>query len=217
LKPAISKPGTFLRSLGHVFQYSYRIVRYRSFNVNLNTKEFWDKKLGSKGDFWRDAHYRHLSDVFPRDKKLSLMDLGCAIGDGPRYLKGEFDNLDITGADISTVAIDKAKNLNDKNNYIVLDILKDEIPEHYDYITIVETLEHFENPFFIVDKCLNKCETLIISVPYTEDYEGKIDFVDEHRYAFNEKTFEEYNSRVLKITDFMKETGGKCIIYEIKS
>jgi 2-polyprenyl-3-methyl-5-hydroxy-6-metoxy-1,4-benzoquinol methylase len=183
----------------------------------LNTKDFWERKLASKGDFWRDAHYFELLDYLPKNRNFSLFDLGCAIGDGPNLLKRTISGAEITGADISEIAIDKAKKKNDGNRYIVFDVLKDKISEKYDFITIIETLEHFDDPFFIVDKCLMSCkESVFVSTPYTQNYSGKIDFVDEHRYAFNERTFEKYNSRVLKITDFMKETGGRCIIYEIK-
>ncbi len=217
LKPGGSKPQAFIRTLGRSFQYIYRIVRHRSFNVNLNTKEFWNKKLSEKGDFWRDTHYRELFDIFPKDKPFSLLDLGCALGDGPRLLKKIYKSAEITGADISEAAINKAKSRNEEIDYIVLDILKDKIPKRYEYITIIETLEHFDDPFNVVDKCLKMCDkALIISTPYTADYSGKIDFVDEHRYSFNETTFENYNARVIKITDFMKETGGKCILYEIR-
>jgi hypothetical protein len=92
----------------------------------------------------------------------------------------------------------------------------DSLPNTYDYISIVETLEHFDRPFFILDKCLGHArKSVIVSVPYAPDYTGKSAW-DEHRFAFNEKTFVDtkYKFKIAKITDYVKDTRSKCIIYE---
>jgi 2-polyprenyl-3-methyl-5-hydroxy-6-metoxy-1,4-benzoquinol methylase len=194
------------------------IVKHRSFSTNLNSKRYWNDKLSEFENFWRNENYYYLFDLFPEDKEFSLLDIGCALGDGCELLQEKFPRAKITGIDISDVGIEKAKKKTKKVNYRVMDILKDPIPEKYDYIIIVQTLEHFDDPFVVVDKCLGHIKSaLIVSTPYYPESSGKITEVSEHRYTFNENTFKNYKSKVLKVTDFVKETNSQCIIFEIKS
>jgi 2-polyprenyl-3-methyl-5-hydroxy-6-metoxy-1,4-benzoquinol methylase len=190
------------------------IVKYRNFSFNLNTKGYWNNKLSRFGHFWRDEHYRNILNLFPQDKAFSLLDIGCAIGNGCELLHEKFPRAKITGVDLSEVGIEKAKQNTKAVQYFVLNILKDPIPEKYDYITIIETLEHFDKPFVVVDKCLKHVkESIIISTPYSPHFSGRIRRrVEEHRYFFNEKTFANYNYRVVKIT----ESKPERIIYEIR-
>lgn len=191
-------------------------------SLNPNTRSYWNRKL-SKLDFtWRDENYHHIIDIFPKDVSFSLLDVGCALGDGCELLQSHFPRAKITGADISTVGIEKAKLKTRLVEYLVLDILKDPLPSTYDYITIVETLEHFDNPFPIVEKCLGHVrDAVIISVPYKEsDRYGKggggrkLTF-SEHRFIFDEYTFDGYCCEVVRVTDFVKVTGTRCIVYKI--
>ena len=81
----------------------------------------------------------------------------------------------------------------------------------------LETLEHFDDPIAIVNKCLmHVIEALIVSTPYTPEYSGKRFVVGEHRYCFNEKTFENYNCRIVRIAEHGKEQKEVVIIYEIR-
>lgn len=194
------------------------IVRHRRFSTDLNSKRYWNDKLSEFDGFWRNENYYYLLDLFPKDKAFSLLDIGCALGDGCELLQETFPKAKITGIDISEVGIEKAKKKTKYVKYLVLDILKDPIPDKYDYITIVQTLEHFNDPFIVVDKCLKYINcALIVSTPYYQDSSGKITEVSEHRYTFNKKTFTNYKSRVVAVTDFVKETNSQCIIYEIRS
>jgi len=210
-----SKWGKLSKHIGTLFN---NIVRYRSFSLNPNTKHYWNSRLSKIEDFWRDENYFHILDLFPQNGVFSLLDIGCAIGDGCEMLQKKFPKASITGVDISEVGIEKAKQKTRTVKYLVLDILKDELPEQYDYITIIETLEHFDNPFFVIDKCLNYVkEAIILSTPYSRQTfsTAKMDS-SEHRYFFNEDTFSNYNCRVIKITDFVKVTKSRCIVYEIR-
>lgn len=185
---------------------------------NINTKKYWDKKLSEISDFWRDESYHQFQHLLPTDRKFSLLDIGCAIGDGCEWLSRKFPKAIISGVDISTVGIEKARSKNSGANYFVLDIEKDPIPGLYDYIIIVETLEHCEHPFFVVDKCLRHtiC-SLFVSVPYSPNMpSGRIKGRGEHLWAFNEQTFSSYNARVV-LTDVLNEGTMPRIIYEIKA
>ena len=194
------------------------IYKYRTFSFNPNVKEYWNEKLSKFDNFWRNENYYHILDLFPQDRAFSLLDIGCAVGDGCELLQEKFPKAKITGADISDVGIEKAKQKTERVHYFVNNILTDPLPDTYDYITIVETLEHFNDPFFVINKLLKHVKkSVIICVPYYDSYfTGKI-AREEHRYAFTENTFtnRKYNCRVVKITDFVKVAKSKCIIYEI--
>ena len=192
------------------------ICKYRTFSFNPNVKGYWNQKLSKFDNFWRDENYYHILDLFPQDRAFSLLDIGCAIGDGCELLQEKFPKAKITGVDISDVGIEKAKQKTKRVDYFVNDILTGPLLDTYDYITIVETLEHFDSPFFVINKLLKHVKkSLIVNVPYYPYFTGKIAEV-EHRYAFNKNTFtdSEYNFRVVKITDFVKVTRSRCIIYE---
>jgi len=193
-------------------------VRYGNFSFNLNSRRYWDAKLSRYEDFWRNENYYHVLDLLPRDTSFSLLDIGCALGDGCELLQIEFPHARISGADISEIGVAKARRKNERIDYSVLDVLKDDIPDMYDYITIIETLEHFDKPFHVVDKCLKHVQrSLIISTPYSSDApSGKVSGVGEHRYLFNEDTFKGYRHRVAKITTYVEATKGQCIVYEIE-
>ncbi len=196
----------------------HNVAKYGNLSSNPNTERYWDNRLSNVDTFWRDENYPHILDLFPQDKAFSLLDIGCAIGDGCELLQQQFPTARIAGCDISRVGIQKAKKRSTKVQYFVLDVLRDTIPDKYDYITIVETLEHFDDPFVVVDKCLRHVgESLIISAPYKQKKSsGKILNGSEHRRAFDEETFGKYNCRVVRITDFVKSTQARCIIYEIR-
>jgi len=218
ITPSFLRPKLIFRRIGQIFLYLYRIVLYRTFSINVNTKEYWNKRLSKIEGAWRDDHYHLIVGMLPENENFTLLDVGCALGDGIILLKDKYPKAKFSGLDISEIGIEKAKQKAPDVSYHVIDILKDEIPKMYDYILIVQTLEHFDDPHFIVDTLLKHCKkSIIVSVPYTKGVDGRFNFVDEHRYSFNEKTFEKYNSKVIQITDFMEKTGDPCIIYEIFS
>lgn len=197
------------------YLYATNIIRYGNLSFNLNSRKFWNDELSKFDTFWRNENYSHILDLLPRDKAFTLLDIGCAIGDGCELLKERFPEAEITGVDISEVGIEKARRKTKGVHYFVFDVLKDPIPKKYDYIVILETLEHFNDPFFVVDKCLRHVnEAFIVSVPYTPEYSGKRIVVGEHRYCFNESTFVNYDCRVVRISEHGKDEKETVIIYE---
>jgi 2-polyprenyl-3-methyl-5-hydroxy-6-metoxy-1,4-benzoquinol methylase len=192
------------------------IFKFQKFSFDLNSKQYWDLELSKYETFWRNENYFHILDLLPDRQEISILDIGCAIGDGCELLQERFPEAKITGVDISKVGIEKAKKKSKKINYFNLDILKEPVLEFYHYILLIQTLEHFSDPFSILNKCLKQVKkAVIISVPYRAEYTGKNRRVGFHRYYFNEETFLNYNVRVVKVTDFVKVTESKCIIYEI--
>lgn len=214
----IINPVTWIKILRQCGLWLYNIIFFQNFSFNLNSKKYWDKRLSRFEKSWRDENYYHIINFLPKNKPFSLLDVGCALGDGCVYLHKKFPKAKIIGTDISTTGIAKARKYNkDKNiEYLVLNILKQPLPQKYDYITIVETLEHFDDPFIVVDKCLKYVKkALIISTPYTPEETGKINKVGEHRYNFNKTTFKNYKVKKTHITQYLKSTNNRCIVYEL--
>jgi trans-aconitate methyltransferase len=194
--------------------------KYGILTKNFNTKEYWDDKLAKYSkNTWRTDHYEILIglDLIPRNSTFTLIDCGCALGDGCILLKQHYPHGVISGCDFSSVGIESAKEKTKEIKFFEVDLLKDQLPCNYDYILILQTLEHFDKPFTIVDKLLeNANEALIISVPLIKKRRKKALGVGEHRYNFDEKSFEKYDHEILSIADYVKGTEGPCIFVSLK-
>ncbi|MBU2540539.1 MAG: class I SAM-dependent methyltransferase [Candidatus Omnitrophica bacterium] len=186
--------------------------------TDVNTRRYWDRIFSKTDEFLRDFPYEPLKDILPKDRSFSLLDIGCAMGDGLNILKTYFPKAHFEGADISAVGIEKAKVKTKDINYFVLDLKTQEPPRKYDFITLIHTLEHFNDPFAIVDKCLKFTnEALIVRTPYIEQFDNpRLYLSGEHRHLFNKHTFEKYNCEVLHISDHIEAGGYKYILYRIE-
>jgi 2-polyprenyl-3-methyl-5-hydroxy-6-metoxy-1,4-benzoquinol methylase len=218
---AIFKPRKWRLLYSQSLMVFKHVIKFRDFAFNLNTKKYWNMNFSEMGDSWRDAHYRNLTDVFLPDGEFTLLDVGCALGDGCRLFKRMFPGAKITGVDFSEVAIEKAREMSNDIDYLLVDLLKDPVPGEYDYITIVETLEHFDDPFYVLDKCLKHVrKSIIVSVPYSK-VSKKLVGIDYHKYSFNEFTFKKYHCKILKIAGLdgsldENDDEKRVIVYEIK-
>jgi len=205
------------RQIRHLIRLIKDIIKYKRLRYNPNTRSYWNERLTAVDGFWRDENYRHIFELLPSDRPFTLLDIGCAVGDGCELLQERFPQATISGIDISDVGIEKAKQKSKSITYHVLDVIHEALPGTYDYITIIETLEHFDDPFPIIDKCLDRVrEAVIVSTPYEQHYTGRNLGAHEHCYSFNEKTFSDYNCRVVNVTDFVESSQSRCIIYQIK-
>lgn len=137
--------------------------------INSNTLPLWNKfydlEYNETTSKARRIYYQVILDFF-QEGIFSILDIGCGIGDGVSYVKEQRKNCLVAGCDFSDVAIQKAKSSYPNMDFFVFDIYKDILEKQYDYITLVEIIEHLEDPYKCIDKCLKKCKYLIISVPY---------------------------------------------------
>ncbi len=197
-------------------------IRYKTHGAlkvpwNMNTNKFWNRYYNSGENELEEENYEALKSILDSTDEFSLLDIGCGEGAGCDLLQKKFSKSEINGSDFSSHAVQSAKKRYPNINFFVLDITKDHIPKKYDYITIVETLEHITDPFPVVDKCLsNVNKSLIISVPYTPDLPpGKIKGGGVHVYSFNKESFNNYKSDI-KLIDVLHEGTMPRIIFEIK-
>lgn len=193
--------------------------KYGKFSLDKNSPEYFNKVYRQENYKHEPVHYYYILKYIPSNKNITICDFGCGTGEGMKYLKDNLPNIAIDGIDYSKVAIQKASSLLPESKFFHLDIMQEDIPYKYDYIICIETLEHFRNPFIIINKLLeNTNNKLLISVPYTEnkDLVGKINLAGKHLFNFNENSLKNIsNSKVLEITGFIPTTKSRCIIYEI--
>ena len=169
---------------------------------NLNTLEFWNDRFISM-DTWRNDTYSDFL-IFAANnglfinKKFSLLDVGCSLGDGIALMQKKFPESRFTGLDFSSIAIRKASGREIPNaNWTCVDLYECvennlDIGE-FDYITMIQTLEHMEEPEKIVEYLWSKCKkSLFISVPSPTH---PLAFDVEHIQLFSRNSFD--NNEIL--------------------
>ena len=144
-----------------------------------------------KGNQWRNKDYRYLNDLFDLSKlEGTLLDVGCALGDGLMYLQNKCHRIEtFTGTDLSDAAIDRCKkNIKlEKINFFQHNILES-IPEKFDNIICLQTIEHIENPHKAVKNLMDSTKRILIfGTPYRNRRED-----DNHLWSFDESDFTEF-------------------------
>ena len=94
---------------------------------------------------WGYEYISYLNFIIKLIKNInfdSLLDIGCGDGRLLSEINKIFPEKKLTGVDYSTRAIQLAKALNNKIDFICLDINKNNLNKKYDIITLMEVLEH---------------------------------------------------------------------------
>jgi len=148
----------------------------------------WDSFFHQKGENWRNKDYRYINDIFNLSMlEDSLLDVGCALGDGLIYLRKKCPKIfRFTGIDFSSRAIDTCRNNPELSEieFYQHDITKS-LPEKYDNIICLATLEHLEDPETAMKNLVDATKKLlIIGVPYLNRRPDK-----NHLWSFDENDF----------------------------
>src|SRR3989344_2197729 len=182
----------------------------RTIKNNINTVNYWDNLL--KNEKWgeeRGSIYKKLFKYFPRKRKITALDIGCAIGHGLNELVIKLNNIKFEGCDFSVEEIRKAKKIyGDKVNFFVHNVYKNNLNKNYDYILFIETLEHLNKPKKIIRKYLEFCnEKILVTVPYKEKK------WKEHLYFFDENSFKDIREFKKHFIFGKFNTNQKIILY----
>ena len=173
---------------------------------NKSSINFWIKEFSNRSDAHSDQNIRISNDYFNQEKfsfakdlfnkSKTVIEIGCGTGELSKKIKDNFNHLSVVGTDLSISAINFAnKNYSKDNlNFICLDLLNEE-SSNFDISICSNVLEHFKNPFVLIDKMINKCKYVILLVPYNQPC---VDGYDEeggpgHVFCFTEDTFKNYN------------------------
>ena len=159
-----------------------------------------------------------------KSKFKKVIDLGCGTGLAGPDLRKISDNL--TGIDLSSNMIDKARELNIYDSLIVGDIVEqlELLEEKYDLFVALDVFIYIGEPtnfFNAVKKCCNKNSLFIFSIEIQED-EG-YSLLKSSRYAHSESYILDVASNGFKLVDShnvrLRKEGnnwidGKIYIFE---
>jgi SAM-dependent methyltransferase len=159
----------------------------------LNSKDYWDCRFKTQdwqlhnGDEQTLHFYVLLVNSLPEyihneleKNRYSVVDFGCAQGEGTEFFAKAFEQAHVTGVDISTEGIEIAKRKHSKAAFLATDLT--ESNSKWDILISSNTLEHFYEPWNILNKLSNKINKyMIILVPF--DQQGIPNH--EHFYSFN--------------------------------
>jgi SAM-dependent methyltransferase len=170
-------------------------------NHILGSVNWWNDYF-SEGGGWERNGGRKQTEIFaetfcaivklPIEKKFTLLDVGCGLGDGLRVIAGHYPNAVLRGIDISSVAISRCvKEAASRATFAVSTL--EAIKGNYDVIYISNVLEHFPD---FQDKARflsRKCGRLCILVPFEERWHGRkiVPNPDEHhQHTFGRGEFD---------------------------
>lgn len=168
----------------------------------INSKEYWDKRFQSQD--WRvfcgPEQTKYFTELFVqnapqwliryvRQNNLSVLDLGCAEGEGTKVLDSVWPQ-QVSGADFSAAAIAQAQQKYSDLSYEVQDIFQ--LTKDWDVIYLSNVVEHFEAPYSAISAvCKHARRAVIIMVPFEETAE-----ISEHVAKFT------FDSIPMAIDDF---------------
>ena len=115
-----------------------------------------------------------------------ILDAGC--GDGRFCYELRNENIEIYGVDFSERAINFAKAFNPKAKLFVKDLKNLDLPHKFDYIVLIETIEHFipndiEKILKNLSKLLKNDGKLIVTVP-----SKNLPLIKKHYQHFDEES-----------------------------
>lgn len=114
-------------------------------------------------------------------QSLTLVDWGCAQGDGADVWAGYIDATQIAGVDFSAAAIAQAARRYPAIRFINADWLADgDDQEIFDVVFSSNTLEHFNQPYDVLNSlCIHAKKALVLALPYKE-----LERINEHFFSF---------------------------------
>ncbi|MFZ4873691.1 glycosyltransferase [Janthinobacterium sp. Mn2066] len=162
--------------------------------TTINTGTYWDGRFSTDWESFEGPRQSRffarlaieslphwLFDEIRRDR-LSLVDWGCAQGDGTDVLASYIDAEQLSGVDFSAVAIEQAS-----QRYPAIAFLNEDwlaaAPagnRKFDVVFSSNTLEHFHQPYDVLRILGQRAsKAIVLALPYRER-----DRIDEHFYSF---------------------------------
>lgn len=172
--------------------------------MEYNSIEYWNKRFeedweARKGReqtrFFTELALSLLPEPFKKlltGEKLSVLDWGCAEGDGTPILAYVFTGR-VTGLDFADKAIEKAKTYYPEREFFTGSLL--DYNRRFDVIFTSNCLEHFDHPFHWLKHLMEYTDHfVIVLVPFQQ---SKEELGTEHRISFD------YSSFPVRFEDFI--------------
>ena len=170
-----------------------------------NSREWWEEYFIEDWDAHGGASQtRHFMErlirelpapeiSFLRATPVSILDWGCAFGEGVELLADSFPKSHVTGLDFAARAIEQARLRHPEQRFVQTE--SGEIPGQFDVILTSNCLEHFEHPLELMRSHLDSCKRLyIVLVPYDE-----APLSEHHKTRFIEESFPEIVGRFSRL------------------
>lgn len=162
--------------------------------TTINTGTYWDGRFSTDWESFdgpRQSRFfarlaieslpHWLFDEIRRDR-LSMVDWGCAQGDGTDVLASYIDAAQLSGVDFSVVAVEQASQRYPAIAFLNEDWLAAAPAGHkkFDVVFSSNTLEHFHQPYEVLRILGQRAsKAIVLALPYRER-----DRIDEHFYSF---------------------------------
>jgi ubiquinone/menaquinone biosynthesis C-methylase UbiE len=159
-------------------------------------------------DFLKKIQKRKIfKEIF--DKSKNILELGCGTGEFSHFIDKEYKDKKILGLEISGVSVTIANILYSNQNVNFLKIEPNEDLKKYgkfDIVICANVLEHFLNPYTLINKMFEVSPIVVILVPYDQPVIDK--FVGEgmggHIFRFTKESFKKYTI----LDSFVFESAG---------
>src|SRR5574337_468966 len=162
----------------------------------INSESYWDARFASdwdknQGPGQSRFFARVAIELLPawlfrtiREQQLTVVDWGCAEGDGTDELAAMVAAQRLSGVDFSGAAIQRARTRYPAIRFIHADWLVERVgggdPETWDVVFSSNTLEHFHQPFEVLNALCARARKLVVLVlPYREH-----ERIEEHHFSF---------------------------------
>jgi SAM-dependent methyltransferase len=168
-----------------------------------NSRFFWEREYQdpTAGQKWagdaRLSFYDFAAEALPREP-LRILDIGSGFGYGGKRLMEICPLWKVEGFEISRTAAEQA---------VVPtrcgDLLRDEIPASYDYLLMVQTLEHFRDTSQVLSRVVAAASRgVIVTVPYR----GRLN--RKHLASLDESSFAAFPRAVIRLRKRLYEKDG---------
>ena len=159
-----------------------------------NPRGFWEREYtdARADEKWasdaRLGFYDFAAEALPREP-LRILDIGSGLGHGGRHLMALCPLWIVEGFEVSRAAAGQA----------VIptrcgDLLKDPLPDGFDFFLLVQTLEHFRDTGVVLSRILHyPARGVVITVPYR----GKLN--RKHLASLDEASFANYPNAVIQL------------------
>lgn len=167
----------------------------------INSESYWNGRFkqdwdANQGDQQSIFFMKMALDLFPKwlknylqSSKKTILDWGCAEGDGTNILSNTYPGCLIQGMDFAETAIDTANKRYAKENlsFIAKDLLKQNHETVYDVVFSSNVFEHFDKPWEVFHKIGEYAKDFfVILVPFNEDENN---LIPEHFHSFKTEDF----------------------------
>ncbi len=170
---------------------------------SANPRRFWERQYGDPeaGRNWasdvRLGFYEFAAEVLPNER-LRILDLGSGLGYGGKRLAEICPLWQVEGFEISRAAAEKAVIPTHCG-----DLTRDPIPAEYDYLLLIQTLEHFRDPGAILSRVVPAAlRGVVVTVPY----KGKLN--RKHLASLDESSFSRYRGASIDLRKRVYEKDG---------